>query len=84
MADLDTADRKELNKRQFAHVDREASGHLPINDKSHIRDQMARWNQTDFPSKTAKEQARRRIPAAARRRTIDVSDDEKGAKPGST
>ena len=55
MADLDTADRKELNKRQFAHVDREASGHLPINDKSHIRDQMARWNQTDFPSKTAKE-----------------------------
>ena len=74
----------DLDKRQFAYVDREASGHLPINDKSHIRDQMARWNQTDFPSKTAKEQARRRIPAAARRHKIDVSDDDKVAKPGST
>ena len=84
MADLDTADRKKLNKREFAYVDREGTGHLPINDESHIRNAMARWNQTDFPSKTAKEQARRKILAAARRHRIDVSDADKVAKAGST
>ena len=84
MADLDTADRKKLNKREFAYVDREGTGHLPINDESHIRNAMARWNQTDFPSKTAKEEARRKILAAARRHRIDVSDDDKVAKPSST
>jgi len=84
MADLDTADRKKLDKRRFAYVDREGTGHLPINDESHIRNAMARWNQTDFPSKTAKEQARRKILAAARRHRIDVSDDDNVAKPSST
>jgi hypothetical protein len=84
MADLDTADRKKLNKRDFAYVDREGTGHLPINDESHIRNAMARWNQTDVPSKAAREQARRKILAAARRHRIDISDDDKVAKPGST
>ena len=84
MAELDTADRKKLNRRQFAYVDREGEGHLPINDESHIRNAMARWNQTDFPSKTAKEQARRKIVAAARRHKIEISDDDRVAKPGTT
>jgi len=84
MAELDTADRKKLNRRQFAYVDSEGEGHLPINDESHIRNAMARWNQTDFPSKTAREQARRKIVAAARRHKIEISDDDRVAKPGST
>ena len=84
MAELDTADRKKLNRRQFAYVDREGEGHLPINDESHIRNAMARWNQTDFPSKTAREQARRKIVAAARRHGIEISGDDRVAKPGTT
>ena len=84
MAELDTADRKKLNRRQFAYVDSEGEGHLPINDESHIRNAMARWNQTDFPSKTAREQARRKIVAAARRHKIEISDDDRVAKPGTT
>jgi hypothetical protein len=84
MAELDTADRKRLDKRQFAYVDRDGTGHLPINDEEHVRNAMARWNQTDFPSKTAKEAARRKIVAAARRHKIEVSKDDKVAKKGST
>jgi hypothetical protein len=84
MADLDTKDRKKLSKRQFAYVDKDGEGHLPINDESHVRNAIARWNQTDFPSKTAKEQARRKILAAARRHKIEVSDDDRVAKPAST
>jgi len=84
VADLDTTDRKKLSKRQFAYVDKGGEGHLPINDESHVRNAIARWNQTDFPSKTAKEQTRRKILAAARRHEIEVSEDDRVAKPGST
>jgi hypothetical protein len=84
MADLDTANRKNLDRRQFAYVDKEGTGFLPINDESHVRNAIARWNHTDFPSKTAKERARRKILAAARRHKIEVSDDDRVAKPGST
>ena len=84
MADLDTTDRKKLSKRQFAYVDKGGEGHLPINDESHVRNAIARWNQTDFPSKTAREQARRKILAAARRHKIEVSEDDRVAKTGST
>jgi glutamyl/glutaminyl-tRNA synthetase len=80
MAELDTADRKKLSKRQFAFVDKEGEGHLPINDESHVRNAMARWNQTDFPSKSAKNAARAKILAAARRHGIEVSDDDAIAK----
>ena len=84
MAELDTEDRKRLDKREFAFVDREGTGHLPINDEEHVRNAISRWNQTDFPSRTAKEQARLKILAAARRHEIEVSEDDKVAKRGST
>jgi len=42
---------------------------------------MARWNQTDFQSKTAKEKARQKIVGAARRHGIHVDKNDKIAKP---
>ena len=79
MAELTTKKRDNLRKSQFAYVDRSGEGHLPINDESHVRNAMARWNQTDFESASAKEGARRKIVAAARRHGIDVSEDDKVA-----
>lgn len=84
MAELSTAKREKLDKRQFAYVDDEGEGHLPIHDENHIRNAMARWNQTDFPSKAARDGARKKILAAARRHGIDVSKDDKVAKPRET
>jgi hypothetical protein len=75
MAELNARSRDKLTKGQFAYVDREGGEHLPIHDKSHIRNAMARWNQTEFESKTAKEAARKKIVAAAKRHGIEVSDD---------
>jgi hypothetical protein len=77
MAELDTKDRSKLKKTQFAYVDKNGGEHLPINDESHVRNAMARWNQTDFESKSAKESARKKIVAAAKKHGIDVSDDDK-------
>jgi uncharacterized protein DUF6582 len=81
MATLDTEDRKDLRKNQFAYVDSDGGEHLPINDESHIRNAMARFNQTDFESKAAKERARKKIVAAARRHDIEVDEDSNVAKP---
>ena len=81
MAELDTKARDRLRKDQFAYVDSKGGEHLPINDEEHIRNAMARFNQTDFESATAKEHARRKIVSAARKHHIEVSDDSNVAKP---
>ena len=76
MAEMDQAQRDKLKKTQFAYVDKKGGEHLPINDEAHIRNAMARWNQTDFESKTARESARKKIVAAARKHGIEVADDD--------
>jgi hypothetical protein len=81
MATLTEKDRDKLRKSQFAYIDREGGEHLPINDESHIRNAMARWNQTEFQSATAKERARQRIVGAARRHGIEIDKSSNVAKP---
>jgi len=76
MAELTTKKRDNLRRSQFAYIDRSGEGHLPINDEAHIRNAMARWNQTEFESASAKEGARRKIVAAARRHGISISADD--------
>ena len=81
MATMTERDRDKLRRSQFAYVDRKGGEHLPINDDSHIRNAMARWNQTDFQSATAKEKARQKIVGAARRHGIEVDKSSQIAKP---
>jgi uncharacterized protein DUF6582 len=76
MTDLREKQRKSMNKDVFAYVDKNGEGHLPLNDESHVRNAMARFNQTAFPSVTAKESARRKVLAAARKHGIEVSKDD--------
>jgi hypothetical protein len=80
MAELDTRNREKLGKGKFAYVDKEGEGHLPINDESHVRNAMARFNQTDFESGAKKETARKKIVTAATRRGIQVSKGDNVAK----
>ena len=81
MPELDTEDREKLRDSQFAYIDSEGEEKLPIHDESHVRNAIARFNQTEFESKTAKEEARRKILAAARKYDIEVSDDSNVAHP---
>ena len=81
MATMTEKDRDSLRSDQFAYVDKDGGEHLPIHDESHIRNAMARWNQTDFQSHTAKEEAGRKILAAAKRHGIEVDDDDNVAHP---
>ena len=76
MAQLTTRARERLDKRDFAYVDGEGGEHLPIHDESHVRNAIARWNQTHFESGEAKEKARKKVLAAAKRHGIDVDPDD--------
>jgi hypothetical protein len=81
MATLDTKDRDELRSSQFAYIDRQGGEHLPINDASHVRSAIARFNQTEFESQAAKERARKKIVSAAERYDIEVDEDSNIRKP---
>jgi hypothetical protein len=79
--ELDTKARDELRSSQFAYVDSKGGEHLPINDESHIRNAIARFNQTEFESVAAKERARKKIVAVAHKHDIEVGDDSNVAHP---
>jgi hypothetical protein len=81
MATLRTKDRDKLRSSQFAYVDKEGGEHLPIHDESHVRNAIARFNQTEFESAAAKERARKKVLAAAKKHGIEVDDDANIAKP---
>jgi hypothetical protein len=75
LPELDTKARERLRSSQFAYVDKQGGEHLPINDESHVRNAIARFNQTEFESEAAKERARKKILAAARKFDIEVDPD---------
>ena len=81
MGELDSTDRAALRSSQFAYIDREGGEHLPLNDESHVRNAIARFNQTDFESETAKEEARKKILRAADRYGIEVDEDSNVKQP---
>ena len=53
MAVLTEKVRRWISKSQFAYVDKEGEGHLPIHDDSHVRNAIARFDQTEFESVAA-------------------------------
>ena len=80
MAQLTETGRKHIARKNFAYVDKEGGEHLPIHDEEHVRNAIARFNQTAFESVDAKEMARRKVLAAAKRHGIEVAKDDEVAK----
>ena len=80
MATLDTEDRDRLRDTSFAWIDKQGERHLPINDESHVRNAIARFNQTEFDEPGAKAKAATKIMAAAKHHGIEVDDSDDVAK----
>jgi hypothetical protein len=80
MPELSTRERDKLDRDQFAYVDRDGGEHLPIHDESHVRNAISRFNQTDFQSDNAKQEAAKKIVRAAKRHDIEVDDDSDVAR----
>jgi hypothetical protein len=84
MAQLTETGRKHIARKNFAYVDKKGGEHLPIHDEEHVRNAIARFNQTRFESAEAKERARRKVLAAAKRHGIEVAKNDKIAKPATS
>ena len=76
MAKLTQSERDRLTRNDFAYVDKEGAEHLPIHDAAHVRNAIARFSQTHFESDAARERARQKILAAARRFDVEVAADD--------
>ena len=70
MSQLSSRKRARLPKSAFAYVDSKGRRRLPINDKSHVRNALSRFNQVDFEDEAARERARKRLLTAARKYKI--------------
>jgi class 3 adenylate cyclase len=67
MARLKPRKRAHLPDRAFAYVDERGRRRLPIHDKAHVRNALARFNQVHFESDAARERARTRLLNAAKK-----------------
>jgi len=67
MARLKPRKRAGLPDRAFAYIDSRGRRRLPIHDKAHVRNALARFNQVDFENDDARERARKRLLNAARK-----------------
>lgn len=76
MPELKAKQRKSMNKDVFAYVGTDGEGHLPLNDRSHVRNAISRFDQTTFSSASAKAAARRKVMAAAKRHGIALDADD--------
>jgi Mu-like prophage I protein len=82
MTQLDTDTRNALADSDFAYIDSKGERHLPINDADHVRNALARFDQTQFESDTAKSEAHAKLLAAAKRLGVDVSKKKQADDPG--
>jgi class 3 adenylate cyclase len=67
MAKLDARKRGTLRDSDFAYVDPSGRRRLPINDESHVRNALSRFNQVVFEDEAARDRARTRLLKAAAR-----------------
>ena len=71
MAKLDTDDRKHLSKGNFAFPEQRKE---PLEDASHVRNAIARFDQVEGVSDDERDAAWKRIEAAARKFNVDVKE----------
>lgn len=67
MPTLAASARARLPDSAFAYVDSQGQRRLPINDASHVRNALARFDQVTFEDDAARERARQRLLRAAKK-----------------
>jgi hypothetical protein len=71
MSRLDQGDRDKLSGRQYAFPKQRKE---PIEDASHVRNAIARFDQVEGVSDSERDEAWKRIQAAAKRFGVDVEE----------
>ena len=71
MAKLDADERNDLDKREFAFPKQRKE---PLEDAEHVRNAIARFDQVEGVSDHERDEAWKRIKAAAKKFDVDVSE----------
>ena len=71
--DLSTAERNDLGKESFAFVEQRKE---PLTDAEHVRNAIARFNQVEGVDDDDRDQAWKRIKAAADRHGVELSEKD--------
>lgn len=77
MATVSTRKRNSMSAQRFAFPKERKE---PLNDASHVRNAIARFNQVEGVSETEKAAAWRRIKAAAKKFGVEVETSKPGRK----
>jgi hypothetical protein len=72
MAELDNEDREDLADSKFAFPEQRKE---PLEDASHVRNAIARFNQVEGVSDHERDAAWKRIKAAAKKYDVEVNED---------
>ena len=72
MAELSNEEREDLGDSKFAFPDQRKE---PLEDASHVRNAIARFNQVEAVSDDERDAAWKRIKAAAEKYDVEVSED---------
>jgi len=67
MSRLKGSKRSRLPDTAFAYIDSRGRRRLPVHDKAHVRNALARFNQVPFEDDAARERARKRLLNAAKK-----------------
>lgn len=79
-AKLKAKERDNLPNSSFAYIDSSGGRHLPIQDAAHVRNALARFDQTHFESASARSAAKKKIKAKAKEFGIIVAKSKKKIK----
>ena len=80
MSKLDTEDRKEISGKEFAFPKQRKE---PLEDAAHVRNAIARFNQVKGVSEAEKDEAWKRIKAAAKKFGVEMEESSwSELKPG--
>ena len=71
MSQLDAEDRKELKDSQYAFPKQRKE---PLEDASHVRNAIARFDQVEGVSDDERDEAWKRIKSAAKKHGVEVSE----------
>lgn len=75
MSKLDTEDRKEISGKEFAFPNQRKE---PLEDAAHVRNAIARFNQVEGVSEAEKDEAWKRIKAAAKKFDVEMDESSRG------
>lgn len=79
---LTTKKEKKLDDSDFAYIDSKGVRKLPIQDKAHVRNALARFEQTDFEDEAAKTKAKKKIESKAKELGVDTKESKKEGDDG--